>query len=325
MVPEIAQLRGAGIMVDGVSQGERLERARDEASAPGRTRMASAPAVLERVLRRPSAALALLCLFQIAAWTLFPSLVSFAPPRDTVESYLWGHEWVAGTYKHPNLPGWALETGRLATGSIVWSAYLVSQLFVAATYVCVFMLGREMMGASRALAGTLLLTGVYYTTIPSVMMNHNAAMMPFWAAIAWQLWHARTRPGLIAWAALGVLAALSLYAKLSSGVMLVTAGLWLLYDPALRGQLRCSVALGRSRSLRAPRNTARDVASQFGLRRAGLCKKNRQFRRRRSEIHRRPAPGRRGRGCDRAVFGAHRQAPFVRRGSARKRQSAARS
>ena len=225
-------------MAGGVSHGENLERARDEARAPGRTRMASAPAVLERVLRRPTAALTLLCLLQIALWTLFPSLVSFAPPRDTVESYLWGHEWVAGTYKHPNLPGWALETGRLVTGTIVGSAYLVSQLFVAATYVCVFMLGREMMGASRALAGTLLLTGVYYTTIPSVMMNHNAAMMPFWAAIAWQLWHARTRPGLIAWAALGVLAGLSLYAKLSSGVMLVTAGLWLLYDPALRRQLR---------------------------------------------------------------------------------------
>ena len=219
------------------SQGDSLEWVRDEATAPGRTRWASALAAFECVPQRPFAALAVLCLFQIAAWTLFPSLVSSAPPRDTVESYLWGHEWVAGSYKHPNLPGWALEAGRLATGSIVWSAYLVSQLFVAATYVCVFMLGREMMGASRALAGTLLLTGIYYTTLPSAMMNHNVAMMPFWAAIAWLLWRARTHPGLTVWAALGVFAALSLYAKLFSGVMLVTGGLWLLYDPALRKQL----------------------------------------------------------------------------------------
>ncbi len=193
---------------------------------------------LDRLLQRPRLTLILFCLLQIALWTLAPSLTSWAPARDTIESYLWGHEWVAGTYKHPNLPGWALEASRVVTGAVGWPAYLTSQLFVAATYVCVFMLGREMMDEKRALAGTLLLAGVYYTAMPSTMMNHNVAMMPLWAAIAWGIWHARQHPGPLVWMALGVLAALSLYAKLSSALLIATGTAWILYDAALRRQLR---------------------------------------------------------------------------------------
>jgi 4-amino-4-deoxy-L-arabinose transferase-like glycosyltransferase len=114
---------------------------------------------------------------------------------------------------------------------------LTSQLFVAATYVCVFMLGREMMDGKRALAGTLLLSGVYYTAMPSTMMNHNVAMMPFWAAIAWGIWHARKRPGPLVWMALGTLAAVSLYAKLSSALLIATGVGWIIYDARLRRQL----------------------------------------------------------------------------------------
>jgi hypothetical protein len=50
------------------------------------------------------------------------------------------------------LPSWVLEASRLVTGSIGWPAYLVSQLFVAAAYVFVFLLGRDMMGPERAAA-----------------------------------------------------------------------------------------------------------------------------------------------------------------------------
>ncbi len=179
----------------------------------------------------------LFCLSQVTVWTLIRTLTSWAPPRDTLESYGWGHEWVIGTYKHPNLPGWALEVSRRVTGATGWPSYLTSELFVAATYLCVFMLGREMMGARRALAGTMLLAGLYFMTYAGTTLNHNLAMMPFWAAIAWVLWSARTNPGLLRWTILGALGALSLYAKLSSGLLLITAALWIVYDPKLRSQL----------------------------------------------------------------------------------------
>src|SRR6516225_5359439 len=98
-----------------------------------------------------------------------------SPPLDVVESYMWGREWVIATYKHPALPSWALEATWLITGAIGWPAYLLSQACVAATFLFVYLLGRELMGPSRAAAGTLLLTGVVFYAWPTTEFNHNVA------------------------------------------------------------------------------------------------------------------------------------------------------
>ena len=203
----------------------------------GDTKASEANTLLGRMLSCPAYAVLAFAGLQCLVWTLAPALTHSAPPLDVVESYLWGREWVVGTNKHPNLPGWILEISRELTGAVGWPAYLVSQLFVAATYLIVFMLGRDMMDSRRALAGTLLLAGVFYFTWPSIEFNHNVAQMPFWAGIAWVLWRLRTRTGFGWWALLGFVAADSLYAKLSSGLLLLIGGVWIFADPVLRRQL----------------------------------------------------------------------------------------
>lgn len=192
---------------------------------------------LAALLARPATAVAAFAALQCLAWTIAPAVTHSAPPLDVVESYLWGREWVIGSNKHPNLPGWVLEASRALTGATGWPAYLASQLFVAATYGLVFGLGRDMLGAPRALAGTLLLAGVFYFAWPSIEFNHNVAQLPFWAAIAFVLWRLRARAGLAWWLLLGGLGAAVLYAKLSAGLLLLTGGLWILADPPLRAQL----------------------------------------------------------------------------------------
>jgi 4-amino-4-deoxy-L-arabinose transferase-like glycosyltransferase len=193
---------------------------------------------LDRLIEHPRHVLWLFCLAQIGVWTLATGLIHFAPTRDMAESYLWGHEWVIGTYKHPNMPGWLLEAGRVVTGVVGWPGYFTSELFVAATYLLVYALGHAMMGPRKALAGVLLLAGLFYTAWPSTLMNHDVVQMPFWVAIVLILWHLRRSPSLLVWLALGAVAALGLYAKLSFGVVIASCGLWLLYDPLLRPQLR---------------------------------------------------------------------------------------
>ena len=94
---------------------------------------------------------------------------------------MWGREWVIATYKHPALPSWVLEATRILTGAVGWPAYLVSQLFVAATFLFVYLLGCDLMGRQRAAAGTLLLTGIVYYSWPTPEFNHNVAQTPFWA------------------------------------------------------------------------------------------------------------------------------------------------
>ncbi len=195
----------------------------------------------DQVLHDPTALVALLVAGQIVAWTLAPALTHYAPPLDVVESTMWGREWVIATYKHPALPSWALEASRLLTGAVGWPAYLVSQLFVAATFVFAFLLGRDLMDPRRAAAGTLLLTGIAFYAWPTPEFNHNVAETPFWAALPWALWRAVERRGIGWWALVGALAAGGLYAKLTTALLLVTLAAWILWDARAR---RCLTTPG---------------------------------------------------------------------------------
>ena len=192
------------------------------------------PASLEE---HPSRALLALCLAQIVAWTLAPTLAHDMPPLDVVEGYMWGREWPLATFKHPAMPSWILEASRRLTGSVGWPAYLAAQLLIAATFLLVFALGRQLLDARRAAAGTLLLTGVFYFSVPTPELNHNVAQMPFWAAIALALWLATERGNRISWLLLGLVAAGGMYAKLSTGLLLFTGGIWMLADARARGRL----------------------------------------------------------------------------------------
>jgi len=202
----------------------------------------STPSLPDRLIDRPFLVLALACALQLAGWTLAPALAHHAPPLDVVESYLWGREWVWATFKHPSFPGWALEISRLVTGATGWPAYLLSQLGIVASFLLIFALGRDLfgrdrLGTRRALAGVLLLTGVFYFSWPTPEWNHNVPQIPVFAALLLCLWRATTRGDLIWWLLLGVAAALSMQVKYSSGVLLVVAGVWVLADAAGRRQV----------------------------------------------------------------------------------------
>jgi 4-amino-4-deoxy-L-arabinose transferase-like glycosyltransferase len=184
---------------------------------------------------------ALLAGGQIVVWTLAPSLIHSAPPLDVLEGYLWGPQWVIGTLKHPALPSWILETSRLLTGVIGWPAYLVAQLFVAATFIFAFLLGCDLMGAERSAAGTLLLAGVAYYAWPTTTFDHNIAQLPFWTGLPWALWRAVERRTIFWWLLVAVLAAGALFAKLSSALLLLSAAIWMVLDPRAR---RCLATPG---------------------------------------------------------------------------------
>jgi 4-amino-4-deoxy-L-arabinose transferase-like glycosyltransferase len=182
-----------------------------------------------------------LCAAQVVGWTLAPTLANDALPPDVLEGYMWGREWVLGTYKHPALPSWGLETSRILTGAVGWPAYLVAQIFVAATFVFVFLLGRDLLGTARGAAGTLLLTGVTYYASYSVIFNHNIAQAVFWAALPWALWRAVHDGRVFWWVLVGALAAAGLYAKLWFALLLLSLAGWMLWSPGAR---RCLATPG---------------------------------------------------------------------------------
>jgi 4-amino-4-deoxy-L-arabinose transferase-like glycosyltransferase len=191
---------------------------------------------------KPVAVLTVICMLQVAMWTLAPTLVHQAPPLDVVESYLWGREWVWATFKHPSLPGWVLEASYILTGVTGWPAYLVSQVMIVMAFVLVFLIGRDLFGADLrgsqlALGGVLLLTGIYYYSVSSPEFNHNVPQIPCYAAVIFTLWRAVTRGGLIWWTALGIAGALGVHIKYSFGIVLAVACIWLIFEPKARRTL----------------------------------------------------------------------------------------
>ena len=191
----------------------------------------------DSLLSHPGRAVAALCAAQAVAWTLAPALTHAAPPLDVVEMLVWGREGVVATFKHPNLPGLLLEAVRRLSFGASWPAYALAQLCVVATFAAVYLLGRDLLSPGRALAGTALLTGVFYYSWPTPELNHNLMQMPLWAWSCLALWRAAAGGRLPWWVLLGVFAGLSLWAKYSSGLLLAAAAVWLLWDARARAQL----------------------------------------------------------------------------------------
>lgn len=189
------------------------------------------------LLRQPSHILMLLCAVQLLCWTVLPAIVNVGPPGDVVEGFMWGREWTLLTYKHPQLPCWLLELSHLLTGSFRWPQYLLSQLTVTTTFVLVYLLARDIMGSTRAVAAVLLMPTIYFFGWPTPQFNHDYAQMPFWAGICLLLWRAARDGKPVWWLALGAVAGLGLYAKFSTGLLLCFGALWLLYDHRARSRL----------------------------------------------------------------------------------------
>lgn len=174
----------------------------------------------------------------VVVWTLVPALLHTAPPLDVVESGTWGRELVLMSFKHPNLPGLLVELGYRLTGQYGWPQYLISSLFAAGTIWIVYLLGRSELPERQAAVGALLLIGCYYFSWPVPEFNHNIAQLPFWAGIALLLWLAVRNDKPLYWLALGLVAGLGFYAKLSTALIVVAGGLWVLLDPLARSRLK---------------------------------------------------------------------------------------
>ncbi|MGD0190180.1 MAG: glycosyltransferase family 39 protein [Rhizomicrobium sp.] len=205
----------------------------------GNTISRSSPAPAQTPGIQPAQGVALLVVAQVAIWTIVPWLSGRSLPLDVVSDGLaWGHEWQWGYFKHPPLPSWEVEVFFDALGDI--GPYLLSQVTVALTYVFVFLLGKKLMPARWAAAGTLLTACVYYFSIPTPEFNHNVAQMPLWAAAVYAYHGAISERRLRWWVMLGVTCGLALLTKYASGILIIVLLGHVLIDAQRRAILRSS-------------------------------------------------------------------------------------
>jgi 4-amino-4-deoxy-L-arabinose transferase-like glycosyltransferase len=182
--------------------------------------------------------LALFLVVQAVAWTGLPATVFTAPPSNTLELALWARDWFIVNYKHPGLAAWLLRFAYDVFGTHLWVSLLLAQLCIAATYVFVFMLGRDLMGSGEALLGTLLLPAVSYLTIGTLKYNHNIAQLPLWVGFIFVLWRASRSDRLPWWILTAAFAALGLYAKFTMAMVIGMGAVWILLDGEARSRLK---------------------------------------------------------------------------------------
>ncbi|HZP20185.1 MAG TPA: glycosyltransferase family 39 protein [Bauldia sp.] len=169
--------------------------------------------------RRPENFLAVVLIEQVVLWTLVPLLTFRNAPLDVVENLGWGKEWQWGYYKHPPLQAWLTEIAFTLSGGGIWSIYLLSQIAIVLTFVPVYLLGREAAGAKAGVLAVLFLSLVYYANVPTPEFNAGVIQMPIWAWAAFALWRGSTTRKLLWWIALGIAAALAIYAKYSAVIL----------------------------------------------------------------------------------------------------------
>lgn len=180
---------------------------------------------------------------QLVGWSLIPGLLIESLPLDVVEGVYWGQEWQWGYYKHPPFPAWVLYLFERALGDI--GPFVLSQLCIALTLLCVWRIGCRLLDRERAAFGVLALLGVYFFTWPTIEFNHNVAQLPIWAAAVLVFHRAVSDWRYIDWLVLGVIAGVGLLTKYSFIMLLAPMFLWLLLHPELRrGLLRPEPWLG---------------------------------------------------------------------------------
>lgn len=165
-------------------------------------------------------------------WSIAPAFLASSVPLDVSEGINWGSEWQWGYYKHPPLSSWVLYSFYNLFGHV--GPYLLSQLFVIATMVLVYLLAHKLMNHQRALLASILTLGVVYYNYPSLEFNHNVAQFPIWAGLSLLFYQAISDNRYRDWILLGIVGGLGMLTKYSVVFLLLPMALYLIFPSQWR-------------------------------------------------------------------------------------------
>ena len=201
---------------------------------------------LDFFVQKPIRGLALLMGLQMLGWGVMAIFVLPIPPFDMTAYSYYVREFGFGTadLRHPplvNIFHYLLGSGDMPPFP---AHYIITQLFVIATYGVVYQLGVVLLkNKVQALVATLLLVGLaMYQKWSLVGVNHNLIQYPFWALIPLLTFYA-TRPLTQEayqhrwWLLLGFVMGVALWTKYSIVLLLATVGLWIIIDKEARAHL----------------------------------------------------------------------------------------
>ncbi len=155
---------------------------------------------IEILRTKPSLIFWLAALAQALIWILVPSLFYAAPPGELAELLSVSRYFERLLPLVPPLAYWLAEIAMRAGG--FFGVYVLSQICVVLTLWAVFTLGRATLGDRHAALGTLLMTGVYFVTVPTPDFSPAILAMPLWALALLHFWRAVGEDRELYWMAL---------------------------------------------------------------------------------------------------------------------------
>ena len=188
-------------------------------------------------LRSPGRILFAALALHFAVLSLAAILTQATLPLDVVEQISWARNPEWAYFKHPPLPAWFLAALMALTGGEPWIAAIAGPAATTLALWLVWLLARRILDPMRALLSVLILEGVVHFNALSPEFNHNIVQLPLWAFIAYASHRAIRENGIADWLLLGFAAALGMYGKYSTALLLISIAAYTLYDPTARRRL----------------------------------------------------------------------------------------
>ena len=147
-------------------------------------------------------------------WTLIPYITNDNLPLDVIEAIVWSDGWPLGWAKHPPLSSWFPGIFFQVFGNQDWSYYLLSQLFVVASFIVVWKFSQDFFeNKSLSFISILILEGIYFYNFTSPEFNVNVCQLPFWALTVYYAWKSYKEKAISNWILFGTFAALGFLSK----------------------------------------------------------------------------------------------------------------
>ena len=183
----------------------------------------------------------IICAFVIILASSLTLLYSILHPNlqlDAAEILFSAKEWQWGGHKHPAMPAWFLQAFLTILPNKVASYYFVGQVALAATFVFVWLLAREMLDNRRAVLATIILASAMFYSFYSLTYNANTLSLLAWAAFNFCLWKALSDKRNRWWLALALAASVAVLSKYASILIFISACTTMLIIPEWRRMLK---------------------------------------------------------------------------------------
>jgi 4-amino-4-deoxy-L-arabinose transferase-like glycosyltransferase len=195
-------------------------------------RPVATPAILA-VPREAYAAISLL-LLQAGTWVGLAVWFQGSIDNDVAEGVVDGPAWQLSYLRHPPLSSWLSGLASMTGPARYLVLYTIALGFACGAFAIVASFIARLEGRAAGLVVLMAGFASPYASYWPIKFNHNIGVMPFWAMTIWAAWYAFESGALGAWALLGIIVGLGLWAKYAILQLVIPLGLLFFAVPEWR-------------------------------------------------------------------------------------------